>query len=78
MLEANRSHARNSRSTVPACALGFAAAAILLFQLFARDLFPPLPGGELNPDRTLAAVGLAMFAGIAGVMIGSVIDRFRR
>jgi hypothetical protein len=78
MLEGNRSHAKNSRSTVPACALGFAAAAIVLFQLFARSLFPPLPGGEVNPDRTLAAAVIALFAGMAGVMIGSLIDRLRR
>jgi hypothetical protein len=50
----------------------------VLFQLFARSLFPPLPGGEVNPDRTLAAAVIALFAGMAGVMIGSLIDRLRR
>jgi hypothetical protein len=78
MLEGNKSHSKISRSTVPACGLGFAGAAIALFQLFARDLFPPLPGGEFNADRNLAAVIFAVFAGIAGIAVGSLIDRLRR
>jgi hypothetical protein len=78
MVEGDRRHAKHTRSTVPACGLGCAAAGVALFQLFARDLFPPLPGGEFNADRNLAAALIAVFAGIAGVAIGSLIDRLRR
>lgn len=78
MLEDNKSDSRISRSAVPACGLGFAGAGVALFQLFARDLFPPLPGGDFNADRNLAAVIFAVFAGIAGIAVGSVVDRLRR
>lgn len=78
MLEGDKSDSRNSRSMVPACALVFIAAGVGLFQLFARGLFPPLPGGEFNADRNLAAVIFAVFAGIAGIAVGSLIDRLRR
>ena len=77
MLESQR-QPKSTRSTVQACALGFAAAGVVLFMLFARDLFPQTPGGEANADRNLATVLIAVFGGIAGVMIGSLIDRLRR
>ncbi len=78
MIGGNRSHSKSTRSAVLGCALGFAVAGFVLFQLFARDLFPPLPGGEFNADRNLASVIFALIAGVAGVMVGSVIDRVRR
>lgn len=78
MLEGNKTDSKISRSAVPACGLGFAGVGLALFQIFARDLFPPLAGGELNADRNLAAVIFAVFAGIAGIAVGSVVDRLRR
>ena len=77
MRESERKASRPRNSTAQAWGLGCAIAGFVLFQIFARDLFPPLPGGETNWDRNLATAVIAVLGGVAGVMIGSLIDRLR-
>ena len=77
MRETDRKGTGSGHSTAQACGLAGAIAGVALFQLFARDFFPPLPGGETNWDRNLAAGVIAVLCGVAGVMIGSLIDRLR-
>jgi hypothetical protein len=77
MRETDSKGSRPHHSTAQAWGLACAIAGFVLFQLFARDLFPPLPGGETNWDRNLATGVVAVLGGVAGVMIGSLIDRLR-
>ena len=60
------------------CAVTGAAIALFIFHfVFARGVFPSVPGSELNYgwDRAIVTLFICSMGGVLGALFGSIVER---